>query len=90
VAHPDEVGLTNLGPVPDGMTFLEATLAMRDRRKYQINPQHQSRRLTLCETAREIWRRADAAGDEVVKELAAAVFDYGKRMNARMVELRDR
>lgn len=91
MAHPSEVGLTNLGPVPDGMTFLDATFATRDQRKYQINPRHRSRRLTLCETSREIYRIAEALPEprqSELRELAAAVFDYGKRMDARMRELR--
>lgn len=92
MGHPDEVGVTNLGPVPEGMTFQQATRAMRERRKYQINPHHQSRRLTVCETMREIWRIADTLPEpqrSALQDLAWAGLDYGKRMDARMRELRD-
>lgn len=85
--NPEE-GITNLGPVPEGMSFIEATHALAGERRFIINPRHHSGRMTICETMREIWRLADRAGNEDIKALAAAGFDYGKRMNARMVELR--
>lgn len=88
---PGEEGITNLGPVPAGMTFQDATRAMRPQRKYQINPQHESRRLTVCETMREIHRIAETLPEpqrSALQDLAWAGFDYGKRMNARMVELK--
>ena len=87
----NEVGLTNLGPVPPGMTFLDATRAVSASRKYQINPRHQSRRLTLCETVREVWRIADKLPEperSQLQMLAGAAFDYGKRMDRRMKELK--
>lgn len=87
----NEVGLTNLGPVPPGMTFLAATESMVAARKYQINPRHQSRRLTLCETVREVWRIADKLPEperSQLQMLAGAAFDYGKRMDRRMKELK--
>lgn len=91
MAGPEETGITNLGPVPDGLTFFEATAATIGARKFTINPQHRSGRLTLCEAAREIWREADRIGGaegERLKVLAGAVFDYGKRMDARMKQLK--
>ncbi len=87
----DETGITNLGPVPAGMTFLAVVEAMGDQRKYLINPEHHSRRLTLCETQREIWRIAATLPDPQrtqLQMLAGAAFDFGKRMDARMKELK--
>lgn len=83
--------VTNLGVVPDGMSFLGATIQSGPLRKYQINPECYTGRLTICETVREIWRIADRIGGpngDALKELAAAGYDYGKRMDARMRELR--
>jgi hypothetical protein len=87
----DEVGITNLGPIPPGLSFLQATYAARPLRKYHITPGHRSKRLTLCETMREVWRIANEMQGpeaEALKELAAAGYDYGKRMDARMKELK--
>lgn len=86
-----EVGITNLGPVPEGMAFLEAVAAVQPKRKYQINPDHHSRRLTICETQREIWRIAETLPEPArtrLQLLAGAGFDFGKRMNQRMVDLK--
>lgn len=86
-----EVGITNLGPVPPGMTFLDAIEAARGARKYRINPEHQSHRLTICETQREIWRIAEALPEpqrSQLQLLAGAAFDFGKRMNKRMTDLK--
>jgi len=89
MSDPREVGVTNLGPVPEGMTFLAATKALT--LKHRINPSHQSRRLTVCETSREIWRIADEIGGvrgDDLKALAAASFHYGKCMLHRMEQLK--
>lgn len=89
----DEQGITNLGPVPDGMSFLAASVAAVGQRKYHINPGHQSRRLTVCETQREIWRIAETLPEpqrSQLQMLAGQGFDMGKRMNARMQELKAR
>ena len=78
---------TNLGFVREGETFLEATRAVFGQRKYLINPHHHSGRLTVCETAREIWRLAAKLPEPQRREfqlLAGAAFDYGKRMNAKL------
>lgn len=86
-----EIGITNLGAVPAGMSFLEATEAMVEQRKYHINPEHQSGRLTICETMREIWRIAETLPEPERSDLqllAGAAFDFGKRMDARMKELK--
>jgi len=78
---------TNLGPVPDGMTFREATRAVLQQRKYLINPNHHTGRLTLCETVREIWRLAADLPEPARSDLqllSGAAFDYAKRMNAKL------
>lgn len=83
--------MTNLGDVPPGMSFLDATKATAGQRRFTINPGHHSRRLTICETMREVWRMGDRIGGEdgaALKEYAAAGFAYGKAMDARMRELR--
>jgi hypothetical protein len=86
----NEEGITNLGPVPDGMSFWEATQYMREKRKYIINPDNNSRRMTICETMREIYREASGSAPDwhKITELAATGFDYGKRMDARIKELK--
>lgn len=88
---PNEVMVTNLGPVPSGMDFMGAVRRLWVRRKYRINPEHHSRRLTLCETQREIWRIAEGLPEPVrtdLQTLAACGFDAGKRMDARMKEMK--
>lgn len=85
----DEAFVTNMGPVPAGMSFLEATKAIP--LKVAINPGHHSGRLTLCETMREVWRIADRIGGKDgadLKTLAAAGFHYGKAMDGRLKELK--
>lgn len=87
----DEVGVTNLGRVPAGMTFIDAVAAARSQRKFTINPEAIGHRLTVCETQREIWRIAEGLPEperSKLQLLAGAAFDMGKRMNARMVELK--
>lgn len=87
----DETGITNLGPVPAGMEFLDAIRSVEPQRKHRINPAHQSRRLTLCETQREIWRLASSLPEphrSQLQLLAGAGFDFGKRMDARMKQLK--
>jgi len=87
----NEVGVTNLGPVPAGMTFLAAIDAARGQRKFTINPERIGHRLTLCETQREVWRIAEHLPEperSQLQLLAGAAFDMGKRMDARMKELK--
>jgi len=90
VADPAEQGVTNLGPVPEGLTFYEALSALRDQRKFTINPAHQSRRLTVCETLREIYRETEKPEPDlaVIRDLTMAAADFAKRMDARMKELK--
>jgi len=88
----DETGITNLGPVPKGMSFLEATVATRDRRKYQVDYYVKGTRLTICDTLRHMRRIVDTLPDgdekEALREYIAASVDYAKRMDARMKELK--
>jgi hypothetical protein len=91
VARFDETGITNLGSVPAGMSFRDACRSIWAQRKFFINPDHQSRRLTLCETQREIHRIAETLPEPArsdLQMLAACGFDAGKRMDARMKELK--
>lgn len=92
MGHPSEHMVTNLGPVPEGVAFLDAVFASAEQRKHRINPRHESRRLTICEISREVWRLADTLPEPArgqFQELAAAAFDMGKRLHHRVVELRD-
>lgn len=88
----NEVGVTNLGPIPPGMTFAAATAAAKVHRKYEINPYEGGHRLTLCDTLRMLWREVDKLPEgpdkEQMREYIRASFDYGKRMDARMKELK--
>jgi len=90
MADPAEIGVTNLGPVPEGMEFYEAIASVRVQRKHRINPAYHSRRLTYCEVMREICREAASERPDMAKiaDLAAAGFDFGKRMDARMKQLK--
>lgn len=86
-----EAGITNLGPVPEGMSFQDAIALAQSERKYFINADHQSRRLTICETMREVWRVAETLPQpqrDQMQLLAGAGYDFGKRMDARMKELK--
>jgi hypothetical protein len=88
----DETGITNLGQVPEGMSFVAATAAVKHRRKFQIDPHRGGHRLTLCDTLRHLWRMTERDFPEPEKqdalELIAAAFDYAKRMDARIKELK--
>lgn len=89
---PGEEGLTNLGRVPKGMTFAQATAAMRSQRKWIINPHDNGHRLTICDTLRHIWRELDKMPDcapkDQIRDYLGAAFDYAKRMDRRMRELK--
>lgn len=88
----NEAGVTNLGPVPRGMTFAQAIAATRGQRKYQINPYEGGHRLTICDTIRHTWRildtMPDSAEKEQIYEYLRAMADFAKRMDARMKELK--
>lgn len=88
----DETGITNLGPVPAGLTFLEATRAVAHRRKFKVDYYGKGERLTICDTIRHMRRIIDTlpAGPErdALTEYTDAAVDYAKRMDARMKELK--
>lgn len=87
-----EEGITNLGLVPKGASFSQAIKAIRDKRKFFINPYEGGHRLTICDTLRMTYREADKLSDsnekEQIKEYLAQAFDFGKRMDARMKYLK--
>jgi hypothetical protein len=84
--------VTNLGPVPPGMTFLQATRAMKPQRKFEIDYYAKGNRLTICDTLRHMWREVDKLPNSETKatlrEYIAASVDYAKRMDLRMKELK--
>lgn len=87
----NEVGVTNLGDIPDGVSFLDASRSAKGQRKFTINPDHHSKRLTVCETSREIWRIAESLPEphrSNMQLLAGQAYDMGKRMDVRMKELK--
>lgn len=87
-----ETGITNLGMVPIGYTFAQATDAVKHKRKYHIDPENGGHRLTICDTLRMTWREVErlpaSSETEQIKEYLAQAFDYGKRMDARMKYLK--
>lgn len=87
-----ETGITNLGMVPTGYTFAQATEAAKQHRKYHIDPETGGHRLTICDTLRMTWREIEklptSPETEQIKEYIAQAFDYGKRMDARMKYLK--
>lgn len=87
-----ELNITNLGPVPPGMTFLEATIAMRGRRKYAVDYYCKGTRLTICDTLRHMRQIIDTLPEgterDALAEYVDASVDYAKRMDARMKELK--
>lgn len=87
-----EVGITNLGDIPKGMSFLEATKSVKNKRKYFIDPYVGGHRLTICDTLRMMWRETDNLPDSkeklAIRDYIEQSFDYGKRMDARMKHLK--
>lgn len=87
-----EEGITNLGMVPDGVSFAAAVSAIKPLRKYHINPYEGGHRLTICDTLRMTFREVDQLGyfpeKEQIKEYLAQAYDFGKRMDARMKYLK--
>lgn len=87
-----EEGITNLGLVPNGMTFAQATESVKPQRKYFINAYEGGHRLTVCDTLRmtlrEVNKLPPSPEVEQIKEYIAQAYDYGKRMDARMKYLR--
>lgn len=58
--------------------------------KYEIDPWDQSIEGTICATLRAIWREADSAGNQTIKDLAAAAFDKANRMDRKLKKYRKR
>lgn len=87
-----EEGITNLGLVPAGMTFAQATRKARDKRKFFINAYEGGHRLTICDTLRMTLREVNKLPDSPEKrqiiEYIEQSYDYGKRMDARMKYLK--
>lgn len=87
-----EEGITNLGLVPQGMSFAQATESVKNKRKYFINPYEGGHRLTICDTLRMTLREVNklpvSTETEQIKEYLAQAYDYGKRMDARMKYLK--
>lgn len=88
-----EEGITNLGLVPNGMTFSQATSAISHKRKFFINAYEGGHRLTLCDTLRMTLREIDKLSDSSEKfqitEYIEQSYDYAKRMDARMKYLKN-
>lgn len=89
----EETGITNLGVVPTGMTFSAAVAKMRPLRKYTIRPEEFRNRMTLCDTLRMLWRETEklppGPDRDQMQDYIAASYDYAKRMDARMKELKN-
>lgn len=87
-----EVGITNLGPVPEGMPFLDAIRASAPLRKHALNHYEGGDRLTICDTIRHAWRVLDTMPDspekETLREYLLAMGDFAKRMDLRMKALK--
>lgn len=83
-----EEGITNLGLVPHGMTFSQATKAIKEKRKFFINAYEGGHRLTLCDTLRMTLREVDqlpiSCETKQIVEYIEQSYDYAKRMDARM------
>jgi hypothetical protein len=58
--------------------------------KYEIDPWNESIQGTICATLRAIWRKADATGDDEVKDLTAIAFDKANRMDRALHKYRKR
>lgn len=80
--HEVAKGASYLGPIPEGVSVLEAARAV-DRR-YEMDPSYASGSLTICEVLREIHRASDDPG--AVRELSRTAYDCAKRMYHRLVE----
>ena len=69
---------------------LQLPVTVPGQRRFTLNHDHYSKRLTICETLREIVRETRKPCPDVAKieELARAGFDFGKRMDRRLKELK--
>lgn len=83
-----EEGITNLGLVPEGMSFAQAINSIKNKRKFHINAYEGGHRLTICDTLRMTLRELDklkpTPETEQIREYLAQAYDFGKRMDARM------
>lgn len=88
----DEYLITNLGLVPEGLSYAEAVEAVKHLRRYHINPYSGGHRLTLCDTLRMSWRLLDELEEtpqqKQLYEYLAQSFHYAKAMDARMKYLK--
>jgi len=58
--------------------------------KYKIDPLNVDIEGTICATLRAIWRVADSAGNDEIKDLAAIAFDKANRMDKALRKYRKR
>lgn len=87
-----EEGITNLGMIPDGVSFSEAIKSIKDKRKFFIDPYEGGHRLTICDTLRmtlrETYNLPDSKEKEQIIEYLEQAYDFGKRMDARIKYLK--
>jgi NAD(P)H-nitrite reductase large subunit len=87
-----EEGITNLGMVPDNLSYFEAIKAIKHKRKYIINAYEGGHRLTICDTLRmtlrEAYKLEDSQEKQQIIEYIYQAYDFGKRMDARMKYLK--
>lgn len=88
----EELNITNLGNVPQGMSYAQAVESVKHLRKYFIDPYSGGHRLTICDTLRMSWRILDTMERtpevEQLYEYLAQCFHYSKSMDARMKYLK--
>ena len=58
--------------------------------RYHIDPYNTEIEGTICATIRTIWRTADGAGNEEIKQLSVIAFDQANRMSASLKKYRKR
>lgn len=58
--------------------------------KYHIDPYNTDIQGTICATIRTIWRTADGAGNEEIKQLSVIAFDQANRMSEKLKKYRKR
>ena len=58
--------------------------------KYEIDPWDESIEGTICATLRAIWREADRADNQTIKDLTAIAFDKANRMDRALKKYRKR
>jgi hypothetical protein len=87
-----EEGITNLGMIPDGMSFPDAIRSIKSKRKFFINEYEGGHRLTICDTLRMTLREVNNLPDTLekkqIREYLEQAYDFGKRMDSRMKYLK--